>query len=65
MQELCEENPEYAKIPVKMVEETQEKELADSYDYYYVPCFYIGQDKLSEGTITKEGVKEVFDKALA
>ncbi|MDL2325152.1 glutaredoxin [Ruminococcaceae bacterium OttesenSCG-928-A16] len=64
MQELCEENPEYAKIPVKMVEERAEKELADSFDYYYVPCYYIGKDKLAEGSIDKAGVKAVFDKAL-
>lgn len=65
MQELCEENPSFAKIPVKMIEETKEKELADSYDYYYVPCFYIGKEKIAEGTISREGVKEVFNKALA
>lgn len=64
MEELCSENPEYSKIPVKMVEERQEKQLADSFDYYYVPCYYIGDNKLAEGSIDKDGVKAVFDEAL-
>ncbi len=64
MQELCDENPDYAQIPVQMVEETQQRDLADSYDYYYVPCFYKGGEKLAEGSIDKDGVRRVFDRAL-
>lgn len=64
MDELRQENPEYAAIPVKMVEEREEKALADSYDYYYVPCYFIGDEKLAEGAIDKDGVRAVFDKAL-
>ncbi|MGD9559759.1 MAG: glutaredoxin family protein [Oscillospiraceae bacterium] len=64
MQELCDENAAYAGIPVTMVEEAQQKALADSYDYYYVPTFYLGGEKLAEGSIDKAGVKAVFDRAL-
>ena len=64
MQELRDEDPKYKGIDVKMVEERQEKELADSYDYFYVPCYYVGGEKVAEGAIDKEGVKKVFDEAL-
>lgn len=64
MQELRDENPEYNAIPVKMVEEREQKQLADSFDYYYVPCFYIGGQKIAEGSIDKDGVRQVFDEAL-
>ena len=64
MKELCGEDAKYADIPVKMVEERQEKALADSYDYYYVPCYYIDGEKVAEGAIDKDGVKAVFDKAM-
>lgn len=64
MDELRGENPAYAGIPVKMVEESQEKAVADQHDYYYVPTFYLGGEKISEGAIDKEGVRAVFDKAL-
>lgn len=62
--ELQQENPAYAAIPVTMVEEREKKALADSYDYFYVPCFYIGDHKVAEGSIDKEGVRQVLDMAL-
>lgn len=64
MQELRDEDPKYKDIDVKMVEERQQKELADSYDYFYVPCYYVGGEKVAEGAIDKEGVKKIFDEAL-
>lgn len=63
MDELKGENPQYADIPIKMVEERQEKALADSYDYFYVPCYYVNGEKVAEGSIDKDGVKAVFDQA--
>ena len=39
--------------------------LAESYDYWYVPCFFIGKDKLMEGVPSKEKVKAAMDAALA
>lgn len=65
MDELKSETPGYADIPIKMVEERQQKELADQYDYYYVPCYYVGGQKVAEGAIDKAGVKKVFDQAMA
>lgn len=65
MDELRETDPRYAEIPVKMIEERQQKEVADQYDYYYVPTYYIGGEKIAEGAIDKDGVRAVFDKALA
>lgn len=64
MQELCDENPAYAQIPVKLVEERKERALANSFDYYYVPCYYAGGVKIAEGAIDKQGVKAVFDSML-
>lgn len=64
MEELKQENPEYAKIPLLMVEETKERELAASYDYYYVPCFYVDGQKLMEGRVTKDDVKSVYEACL-
>ena len=64
MEELKEENPAYAAIPVKMIEERERKSLADSFDYFYVPTFYVGDQKVAEGAIDKDGVRAVFDKAL-
>ena len=47
-----------------MIEESEQSELADTYDYYYVPCFFEGTKKLHEGAITKETIQKIFDDYL-
>ena len=64
MDELMEENPEYLKINITTVDEREESDLADSYDYYLVPTYFSGDLKLHEGIATKEKIKAVLDYAL-
>lgn len=64
MKELRSENPAYAGIPIRMVEERLHRKEADQYDYFYVPSFFIGDQKIAEGSIDKEGVRAVFEAAL-
>ncbi len=64
MKELTAENPKYAEIPVNMIEERQQKQLAASFDYYYVPCYFIENEKIAEGRIDKAGVQAVFERCL-
>jgi len=63
--ELMAENPEYAQIKIKIIDERVESELANSYDYYYVPTFFCGDVKLHEGAATKEKIRKVFDDYLS
>lgn len=58
------ESPELANIEIEMIEEAQQPEVADRYDYYYVPTFYVGEEKVHEGGIYPEEVKEVLRRAL-
>ena len=68
--ELMAEDPAYAQIPLTQIEESREPELADSYDYYAVPSFYVGKKKLFEAHIgmsyeaIKSAVKSCLDMAL-
>jgi len=64
MEELKAENPSYNDIEIELVEETKNKEKADSYDYYFVPSYFLGEEKLHEGIASKEKIKRVFDRAL-
>ena len=64
MKELIAENPEYGKIEIERIDEKKHPEIADLYDYYFVPTFYLDGEKIHEGIITKAKMKEVFDKAL-
>jgi hypothetical protein len=61
--EVKAENPELKDVEIEMIDESVEKELADSYDYYYVPTFYLNEEKLHEGGIFKNEVKSLLEKA--
>jgi thiol-disulfide isomerase/thioredoxin len=62
--ELRKENQEYSQVEIKTIDEEKEPALASKYDYYYVPTFYVGDEKIFEGVPTKEIVRNVFEKAL-
>ena len=59
-EELLAEHPEWKDIPVKMVDEAKEAALADTYDYYYVPTYYVDGKKVHEGHAEKHDVEQVF-----
>jgi glutaredoxin len=65
LQELRQEDPKYQAIEIRLIDERKERALANSYDYYLVPTFYLGQTKLFEGIMTKADVRKVLDLALA
>lgn len=58
--ELLEEHPEWREIPFKMVDETREPAYADTFDYYFVPTYYVGGEKVHEGHAEREDVERVF-----
>ena len=48
LDELCLETRAYCDIPITKIEESENPDLADQYDYYAVPSFYDGNKKLFE-----------------
>lgn len=62
--ELKEENNEYNKIELESIDELIHPDIADKFDYYYVPTFYLNGEKVHEGGIKKDEVKAILDKAL-
>ena len=56
--------PELAAVEIELIEESEEPEVADRYDYYSVPTFYVGGEKLHEGGIYPDEVEAVLRKAL-
>jgi len=64
MNELVKKDEKYRAIPITMIEEDAHPEIADKYDYYYVPTYYVGDEKRHEGAASLEKVKAVFDAAL-
>lgn len=64
LDELRAEQPMYAAVEIEMIEESEHPDVADSYDYYYVPTFYVGGVKVHEGGIWKEEVEAVLRQAV-
>lgn len=70
LEELFAENPAYRRIPLTRIEESRQPELADRYDYYAVPTFYVDGRKVFEARLfmsyedIRAGVKAALDAAL-
>ena len=70
LEELYAEKPEYCEIPIHMIEESREPELADQYDYYAVPSFFDGKKKLFEAHLfmsyenIRDEIRRVLDYAM-
>ena len=64
LDELMAEHPEYKKIPMKVIDERKEPDIANRYDYYLVPTFYVDGVKLHEGVATKEKIEAVLKQAM-
>ena len=58
LDELCGEDPAYASVRIRWIEESRERALADQYDYYYVPTVYYGDEKLYEAH-PSEGYEDI------
>lgn len=54
----------YKDIEIEMIEESKHPEIANQYDYYYVPTFYIDEEKVHEGGIFPDEVEAIFKKIL-
>ncbi|MBA5851386.1 thioredoxin family protein [Clostridium sp. cel8] len=64
MNELKDENPEYSKVNIKIIDEEKNPEIAKLFDYYYVPTYFIDKKKVHEGVPSKEIIRKVFKEAL-
>ena len=52
-------HPELAAVGIEMIEESEQPALADTFDYYYVPTFYV-----HEGGVYPEEVEKILRSAL-
>lgn len=61
--ELKSNNKKYADIDIEFIEESKNVKLASTYDYYFVPTFYVDGVKLHEGVPTHEKIEKVLIEA--
>ncbi len=57
-------DPALAAIEIEMIEESEQPAVAEKFDYYYVPTFYVDGRKVHEGGIWADEVKQLLRKAL-
>lgn len=62
--QLMRENPEFQKIEIETIDESEQSALADSYGYYYVPTYYVDEKKLHEGAATRKKIENVLLAAM-
>ena len=60
----CKMKTQNNQIEIELIDEQINSELADQYDYYYVPALFDGNTKLHEGVASKDGLKKIFDQYL-
>jgi glutaredoxin len=63
IEQIKAQEPRLAAVPIHKIEESQEAALSDSYDYYYVPCFFLGDRKLFEGDPDETVIRTVLETA--
>jgi glutaredoxin len=64
IEELKAQYTELACVVIEMIEESEQADVADKFDYYYVPTFYVDGVKEHEGGIYPEEVEKILRKAL-
>ena len=63
IEEIKAEMPVFKDLQIELIEESERSKLANSYNYFYVPCFYVNENKVHEGITTKADILKVFEKA--
>ena len=62
--ELKAQYAELASVEIDMIEESEQADVADKFDYYYVPTFYVDGVKVHEGGIYPEEVEAILRKVI-
>ncbi len=57
-------DPRLESLEIEMVEETEQSDYADKFDYYYVPTIYIDGKKAHEGGMYADEMLPLLRQAL-
>ena len=71
LKELVNGKPEYSSVNINWVEENQNPDISNQYDYYHVPAMFVDGVKVYEAhrgekyEECKENVRRVLEEALS
>ena len=55
------DDPAYSGIEIEMIDEHLHPDIADRYDYYFVPSYFYEGRKLHEGAAEQGDLQRIFD----
>jgi len=64
LEALLNENPQYKKIELLVLDESKDADKIKEFDYMLAPAFFIGTKIAFCGMPTKSGIDNVFKRAL-
>lgn len=64
IEQLKKENLRYTTVEIEVIDEKEHPEIANYYDYWYVPAFYVNEYKIHEGIPTIEKMQSVLEEAI-
>ncbi|MCL2391116.1 MAG: glutaredoxin [Oscillospiraceae bacterium] len=65
MDELFAKSPEYRALEIETIDEIQQPDISDNYDYDLVPAYFVEDTLLYSGVPSLEIIKGVFDTAIS
>lgn len=60
IKELYKEDSSYQDIEIEYIDEKESADIANQYDYYYVPSIFMDEKKVHEGVASKEIIESIF-----
>ncbi len=63
LDECLQDNPAYRQLDIEIIDEAEQRRLANAHDYYYVPTFYVDGVKVHEGPVCRDDVERVLRQA--
>ena len=64
MDKLLAENSKYSALEIEKIDELVYPDIAEKYDYWYVPAYFAGEEKIHEGAASLGKIQQVFEAAL-
>lgn len=63
MDDYLNQHPDCKEIQITKIDENLQPDVANLYDYYYVPSYFVDGVKVHEGAATPQDIARVFELA--
>ncbi|HBP38008.1 MAG TPA: thioredoxin family protein [Clostridiales bacterium] len=64
LEDLQNTNPAYRQLDIEIIDEAEQRRIANAHDYYYVPTFYMDDVKIHEGPVCRADVESILRRAV-